>query len=100
MIEEVKVTRYRAVCDHCGRRFGLGSSQSAEYDLRTHECGEHRRQYDNTGGFRGILGGWNVSCVCGESWVVPDPSTPFACPQGERELMESGEECAAERKAT
>jgi hypothetical protein len=55
----------------------------AEAELRGHRCGEHRRQYDSTGGYRGILGGWNVYCVCGASYVTEDPTEPFACPKDE-----------------
>jgi len=26
---------------------------------------DHRLAHDSTGGFRGVLGGWNRSCICG-----------------------------------
>jgi hypothetical protein len=42
--------------------------------------GEHRREHDSTGGHRGILGGYMVRCVCGESWVSQNPSEAFMCP--------------------
>jgi len=81
-VEEVQVTQFIATCDTCGRKFGRVPRRSmAESDLRTHKCGEHRREHDSTGGFRGILGGWNVSCVCGAHWMTENPSEPFACPK-------------------
>ena len=84
MIEDKTKTvrRYTAVCDSCGRRFYEQSSLSAaEWDLKSHKCGEHRQAHDSTGGYRGILGGWNVSCVCGEHWVDHEGNTPFKCPK-------------------
>jgi len=33
---------------------------------------EHHLQYDNTGGFRGVLGGWNRTCTCGWHGVDED----------------------------
>lgn len=83
-IETKLVTRYVAVCDSCGRRFGSVASEGmAEWDLRTHKCGEHREQHDSTGGFRGILGGWNRDCVCGAHYVSETESEPFKCPHAD-----------------
>lgn len=80
-IEAVPVTRYRATCSTCDRKFGMNTKQGAEWDLRTHECGVHRQQHDNTGGWRGILGGWNIRCVCGARYVTEDDSAAFHCPK-------------------
>jgi len=84
MIEEKKVTTYTAVCDTCGKIMGRRYRKTlAEADLHNHRhlCGKHYQQYDNTGGYRGILGGWNVYCACGEHWVTDNPSEPFKCPK-------------------
>jgi hypothetical protein len=81
-IQEVKVTRFVATCDDCGRKFAQVPRLSmANADLAGHKCGEHRQAHDSTGGFRGILGGWNVYCVCGVHYVADDPAAPFACPK-------------------
>lgn len=80
-IETRTVLRYYAVCDDCGRRYASQPRETmAEADLRDHKCGEHRQEHDSTGGWRGVLGGWNVHCVCGARWVTEDPSEPFKCP--------------------
>lgn len=76
------VRRYTAVCDSCCRRFyERARRDAAEWDLKTHKCGEHRQAHDSTGGYRGILGGYNVSCVCGEHWVDHDGNATFHCPK-------------------
>lgn len=81
MIEEKKTTRYRPVCDSCDWRGDSGYSRKhAEYDLRNHKCGEHREQHDFTGGYRGILGGYNRYCVCGERYVS-EALDLFKCPK-------------------
>lgn len=81
-VQEIPSTLYKAVCDDCGRAFFPRRRKSiAEWDLKDHECGVHRQAHDSTGGYRGILGGWNVSCVCGERWVDHDGNTPFRCPK-------------------
>lgn len=81
MIEERKVTRYTPTCEKCGWRGNTSYRRSyAERDLESHRCGEHRQAHDSTGGFRGILGGYNVRCVCGERWVA-DAGEPFRCPR-------------------
>lgn len=81
MIQESKVTMFAAVCDDCGRTYGRHPRRiMAEDDLARHECGVHRQQHDSAGGFRGVLGGWNVSCICGKTYVTQNPSDPFHCP--------------------
>lgn len=81
MIETRKVMRYRALCDNCNWSGDwLYNEQYATQALSRHKCGEHRRVHDSTGGYRGILGGWNVRCVCGAAWVVQNSSEKFKCP--------------------
>jgi hypothetical protein len=40
----------------------------------------HAEEYDSSGGYRGILRGRNISCICGAHWVATDSRVPFACP--------------------
>jgi len=81
-IEAIIITRYVATCDKCGRKFSPQPRKSmSERDLAWHECGVHRKEHDSTGGYRGILGGYNVHCVCGEHYVTDDPDAPFSCPK-------------------
>lgn len=88
MIETKAVTRYTPVCEECGwRGHSSHRREYAERDLDSHPCGEHRQAHDSTGGFRGILGGYNVRCVCGESWVV-DGGEPFTCPRTKPSVLD------------
>lgn len=41
----------------------------------------HRPRHDSTGGYRGILGGFNENCVCGAHWVRDDLAEPWQCPR-------------------
>lgn len=83
MIEERKVTRYRPLCDNCG---WTGDSAYrkifAERQLSIHKCGEHGEVHSNTGGYRGILGGYVRKCLCGERYVS-DTLDKFVCPTQE-----------------
>lgn len=82
MIEKKVRTRYVYVCDDCGWKGD--ETSTVEYAARSergHRCGEHRQQHDSTGGYRGILGGYNVYCICGARWTTQTPGEPFACPK-------------------
>jgi hypothetical protein len=84
MILETTVKRYTAVCDSCGWKSSPNPREVyAEHDLDIHKCGDHREAHDSTGGFRGILGGYNRRCVCGSHYIsdVPDE---FRCPKDDR----------------
>lgn len=90
MIEERKVTRYTPVCPVCGwRGVSVVRRSYAERDLARHPCGVHRESHDSTGGFRGILGGYNRRCVCGERYVS-DAGEPFACPREAARMEKEG----------
>jgi hypothetical protein len=80
-ISEKQVTRYYPECDACGWK-GSPSyrREMAQHDFDRHPCGRHYQAHDSTGGFRGILGGYNVYCVCGARYVDYDGS-PFHCPR-------------------
>lgn len=87
------IVRYRATCDTCKKVFPEAHNErAAEWDLRSHNCGEHRPEHDSTGGYRGILGGFSVRCVCGSRWVVDRPGTPFSCPDDPRNESNSNEQ--------
>lgn len=87
MIEKRNSPRYIGICDNCGWKTNSVWKESvAERDLSWHKCGEHRQKHDSTGGYRGILGGFNMRCVCGEGWVVDDLSVGFHCPKNPAEV--------------
>lgn len=81
-VEQRQVTQYVAKCDACGRTLGASlRSRGLDWYFRSHDCQTHRRQFDSTGGLRGILARWRVSCTCGESWVADDSYAEFHCPK-------------------
>lgn len=82
MIETRKLTRYRFVCEECTYKSILYQrTEDAERDERRHECGVHREEHDSTGGYRGILGGYNRHCICGARYTSESGMEKFQCPR-------------------
>src|SRR5690554_5007992 len=83
MIETKRYTRHVFVCDECGWRGDPErTKEAAQRDGDTHSsrCGQHGEEYDSTGGYRGILGGYNRRCICGARYIS-ELGEPFACPK-------------------
>ena len=84
MISTSAVTRYTPVCDDCGWKGSPSPRREiADRDLSFHKCGEHREAPNSTGGYRGILGGFNRYCVCGARYVSEGGNEVFDCPRNE-----------------
>lgn len=86
MIEAKRVIRYTFTCETCGYNGGSRARRTlAEADEQVHAltCGRHFEAHDSTGGYRGILGGYNRYCVCGAHYVTENIDE-FKCPRKDK----------------
>lgn len=81
-IREILVPRYYGVCDNCGWMTSrLAQERYVERELSDHKCGEHRQEYDSTGGLNPLTGRYRRYCVCGVMWTVESSTEAFKCPE-------------------